>query len=647
VTDRSRRSVRIGAAALCAATVLLVTVGTSPALSQTEENSGAPELLLVDATGDPFVVLRSASEPAQVTIATGGVAAATESPIALRDTSIQVQTAIVIDNSAESSDLLDAFKTIASDYVNAAPANERIEVWTTGGGSRVRVGFDSTDSRTLRVIESLVPAAGSNNLWDAVRGVSLRFEDPVPGATNIIVLTGTVDGGSENSDILARGSVLGSGAGVFMVHAGKTTSSAESLLVSVSAGGSYALETDLEKLAAYGPQLSAAVQSTWVVAFDGEAVPSSTSITVDVDGSVVSGSYVFGSVAAGRALAPVLAPPPTTLPGLGFLEGQTGRLVGLGFGALAAALGAYAAVSLFSNDPSALDDVLQAYGSPLGESAADTGAEKGSFAKNLFLRRAVELTEGLVEKQGALDRAEATLERANVPLRAGEAVTAYIGIVFAALAIGILFVGGITGLLAMGLLGVLAPPAVLNFRASQRKKLFSNQLPDTLFLLSSTLKAGYSFMQGVEAVSHEIEDPMGGELRRIVTEAQLGRPLEEAMDASAERMDSEDFAWAVMAVKIQREVGGNLSELLATVGNTMTARERLRRDIASLTAEGRMSAILLGALPIVLGGVMWLMNKDYIGVLFTETLGKILLATSIVAVIIGFVWMKKMIDIEI
>ncbi len=132
-----------------------------------------------------------------------------------------------------------------------------------------------------------------------------------------------------------------------------------------------------------------------------------------------------------------------------------------------------------------------------------------------------------------------------------------------------------------------------------------------------------------------------------MTEAQLGRPLEEAMDASAERMDSEDFAWAVMAVKIQREVGGNLSELLATVGNTMTARERLRRDIASLTAEGRMSAILLGALPIVLGGVMWLMNKDYIGVLFNETLGNVLLGTSVVAVIIGFVWMKKMIDIEI
>ena len=104
-------------------------------------------------------------------------------------------------------------------------------------------------------------------------------------------------------------------------------------------------------------------------------------------------------------------------------------------------------------------------------------------------------------------------------------------------------------------------------------------------------------MQGVEAVSQEVEDPMGSELRRVVTESRLGRPLEESLDGVAERMDSPDFAWAVMAIRIQREVGGNLSELLLTVADTMTQRERLRRDVAALTAEGRMSAIVLGLLP--------------------------------------------------
>jgi tight adherence protein B len=112
-------------------------------------------------------------------------------------------------------------------------------------------------------------------------------------------------------------------------------------------------------------------------------------------------------------------------------------------------------------------------------------------------------------------------------------------------------------------------------------------------------------------------------------------------------MDSPDFGWAVMAVKIQREVGGNLSELLMTVAETMTERERLRRDVASLTAEGKMSAIVLGALPILLGMAMWAMNPKYINTLFEETLGKILLGSSIVAALIGFAWMKKIINIDI
>ncbi|MFM7068489.1 MAG: type II secretion system F family protein, partial [Actinomycetes bacterium] len=166
-------------------------------------------------------------------------------------------------------------------------------------------------------------------------------------------------------------------------------------------------------------------------------------------------------------------------------------------------------------------------------------------------------------------------------------------------------------------------------------------------LLSGTLRAGYSIAQGFEAVSREIEDPMGRELRRVVTESRLGRPLEEALEAVAERMDSEDFAWAVMAIRIQREVGGNLAELLMTVSETMTQRERLRRDVLSLTAEGRMSAFVLGMLPPGLGAVMWVMNPDYIARLFTPGLGYTLLGISVVAMLIGFAWMKKIITVEV
>ncbi|MEO0494496.1 MAG: type II secretion system F family protein [Actinomycetota bacterium] len=632
------------------ASALLLLASASTAFGQEAEPAAvAPELLLVDATAEPFAVIRTAAEPAKVDIVTGGVRAETQPPTPVGTSELQVQTALVIDNSAESAEFLDAFKAAAIDYVEQAPSSELIEVWTTGGTARLRVGLNTEHDRTALIIDGIVSAEGGNKLWDGVRGATLEFEEPVAGATNVVVFTGNVDNGSVSTPAQARGAVLTGDASIFMVHGGETTSPEETRLVNVSAGGAYALSEDEAVLAAYGTSVAEAITNTYVVAFDGDGVANGVSIDVIIEGATISGSYSFGAATDGRALAPIAAPQPTTLPGLSFLEGSTGKNIGLLLGAIAAALGAWSIVSMFSKDTSGLNDVLEAYADPYAQSPAGAADDGGStsFAKNLFVKRAVEITEGIAERQGTLERAEALLERADMPLRAGEAFTAYAGVVLGALAIGLVVIGGPIGALVLGAMGFLIPPAVVRFLANRRTKAFMGQLPDTLQLLSSTLKAGYSFMQGVEAVSHEVEEPMGGELRRIVTEAQLGRPLEEAMDASAERMESEDFAWAVMAVKIQREVGGNLSELLMTVAETMTARERLRRDVAALTAEGKMSAIVLGVLPILLGMAMWAMNKEYINTLFTDSLGKILLGASIVSALIGFAWMKKIIDIEI
>jgi tight adherence protein B len=172
-------------------------------------------------------------------------------------------------------------------------------------------------------------------------------------------------------------------------------------------------------------------------------------------------------------------------------------------------------------------------------------------------------------------------------------------------------------------------------------------VPDTLQLLSGTLRAGYSLPQGMEVVSREIADPMGVELRRAMTEARLGRELEECLGNVAERMGSPDFAWAVMAIGIQREVGGNLNELLTSVADTMIARDRLRREVSALTAEGRMSAGILSFLPPGLGLVMWIMNPGYISVLFTELIGNIFLGLGTVSALVGLAWMKKVITIDV
>jgi tight adherence protein B len=140
---------------------------------------------------------------------------------------------------------------------------------------------------------------------------------------------------------------------------------------------------------------------------------------------------------------------------------------------------------------------------------------------------------------------------------------------------------------------------------------------------------------------------MASELKRVLAEARLGRPLEQALEECGARMNSKDFEWAVMAIRIQREVGGNLAELLSTVSETMISRERLRREVRALTAEGRMSAIVLGLLPAGLGVVMYMVNPDYMSVLFHNGLGKMMFFGSIVLAVFGFWWMKKTIEVEV
>nr|NIR35071.1 hypothetical protein [Actinomycetota bacterium]NIS29112.1 hypothetical protein [Actinomycetota bacterium]NIT94353.1 hypothetical protein [Actinomycetota bacterium]NIU17957.1 hypothetical protein [Actinomycetota bacterium]NIU64518.1 hypothetical protein [Actinomycetota bacterium] len=294
-------------------------------------------------------------------------------------------------------------------------------------------------------------------------------------------------------------------------------------------GGGFATTSDLGEIAGYGSSVAKVVEGTWHVGFDSDVLADHNQIRVTIDGYVVDATYASGSVASGRGLEPVAPSSDGGIPGLGFLSGDTGRMVGLALGAVAAALGAYSVAMLLQKDESELHSVLSAYADPYSANQPDDGEESG-ISKNAFLKRAVEITEGLAERRGLLARLEGLLERADMPLRAGEALTAYAAIALASLVVAILFAPSLPVFLLLVALGAAGPAIAVRRKAAKRRKAFMAQLPDTLSLLSSTLKAGYSFLQGVEAVSQEVDDPMGGELRRIVTEAQLGRPLEDAMD---------------------------------------------------------------------------------------------------------------------
>jgi tight adherence protein B len=331
--------------------------------------------------------------------------------------------------------------------------------------------------------------------------------------------------------------------------------------------------------------------------------------------------------------------------GIAFFRSEQGLLIAIGLAFAGIGLAIYSLGLLFASGETSLQRLLDRYS---GENdGTELDDDEQALVQTALVKRAVEFSETFAEDRGFLGKIEELLERAKLPLRPGEAISFFAAAVVLCAGLGFAVIGGIIGLLLSAFLSGVIMIVGAQMKAKRRIRAFEGQLPDTLTLLAGTLRAGYSLPQGFEAVSHEISDPMGYELRRVMTEARLGRELEDALGSTAERLSSPDFAWAVMAIGIQREVGGNLNELLMTVADTMIARERLKGEVAALTAEGRMSAMILGGLPPGLGVIMWVMNPEYINVLFTATLGKIFVGLGLVSMTAGMAWMKKVITIDV
>ncbi len=195
--------------------------------------------------------------------------------------------------------------------------------------------------------------------------------------------------------------------------------------------------------------------------------------------------------------------------------------------------------------------------------------------------------------------------------------------------------------------GVFAPWAYLSYKAGQRRKAFMSALPDTLQLMAGSLSAGYSMPQAVDTVVREGRPPISTEFNRALVETRLGVELEDALDGIAERMGSVDFVWVVMAIRIQREVGGNLAEVLTTVAATLRERERLRRQVQVLSAEGRLSAWILGLLPVAFALYLVVVRPSYLEPLVGNVIGWIIIGTGVLLLLVGGLWLRKVVKVEV
>ena len=272
-------------------------------------------------------------------------------------------------------------------------------------------------------------------------------------------------------------------------------------------------------------------------------------------------------------------------------------------------------------------------GGPLGDSA--------------MARSALGMADRVVQQRGLDQALGRRLEAAGLPIRTAEWLLIHLGIaVGMALLLTLLTAGSPVGLLVGLVLGLAGPWVFLSLRQGRRETAFLSQLPDTLQMLAGSLKAGYSLPQALDTVVREGEPPMSAEFNRAMVESRLGVPVEEALDGIASRLSSQDFSWVVMAIRIQREVGGNLAELLTTVAETLRERERLRRQVSVLSAEGRLSGWILGGLPVVFAGYLVVARPEYLAPLVTP-FGLVLVAIALILLVVGGIWMSRVVTVKV
>jgi tight adherence protein B len=284
-----------------------------------------------------------------------------------------------------------------------------------------------------------------------------------------------------------------------------------------------------------------------------------------------------------------------------------------------------------------------------GQIAADAAEKTKKKAKRKRDRKEVDPFATLsadVEDKRFTTKVQRDLARANLKLRVAEYYYIRIG---ASLALGVILfvlrdpISGIVGFLV----GYMLPRFWVGRRISGRLNAFNKQLPDTITLLSNSLRAGSSFLQSIELVSREGGPPMSEEMGRVVREVNLGLGMEEALHNLVRRIKSDDLDLMVTAIGIQQQVGGNLAEILDTIAFTIRERVRIKGEINTLTAQGRVSGYLVAFLPIGLGVALNAINPAFMAPLFSETIGRILIGVGAVMMTIGFLAIRKITDIKV
>ena len=294
---------------------------------------------------------------------------------------------------------------------------------------------------------------------------------------------------------------------------------------------------------------------------------------------------------------------------------------------------------------------LERYASAQGDGGADGGPPESAVVAGISR---------VIERQDLATRLSTELARADLKMKPAEFILAWIATPFvfvvAAFLVGLIFEGfrNPVALVAIFLIGAYAPRWYLGYRQRKRLKEFGVQLPDTITLLANSLRAGSSFLQGIELVTREARPPISEEFERVVREMQLGLALQPALNNLVRRVASEDLELMVTAIQIQSQVGGNLATVLDSIAHTIRERIRIVGEINTLTAMQRYSGYVITLLPVGLAGLLFLISPTYISVMLENPpemlglpMGSVFFLVGLISMGIGYMFIRRIVDIKV
>jgi tight adherence protein B len=527
----------------------------------------------------------------------------------------------------------------AAAFVGAKPPQDRIALVVFGRRPVALTRFSTATIDADNALRTLgVDGRQGTALYDAVVASARALAAEPAGGRVVIVLTDGRDVSSGASAQDAVDAARQAGAVVYPIAVGTDAAVAPLKKLASATGGTFYGAASSSALKGVYASIAAELRRTWRLEYVTAARPGDhlrLEASVPAQGAARADASVpsdLGAAASAQSKPSPLLPSP--------VYGAGGDLVLLSLVALLILL---AAAFAFATAKGSWVQKRLAPHVAATRRTTKRGQERERLA---FLSGLFGATEKAFAHRRHWHRIQVKLERADVPLKTVEFVWLCVGSAFV---LGLF--AAITGrsslmILASFAVGALVPYWVVSFKARRRVRDFEEQLPDLLITMAASLKAGHSFKQGVQSVVDEGQEPAAKEFKRVLTETQLGRPMDEALSETAERIGSKNFSFVITAVTIQRQIGGSLAGLFDMVADTVRQRQQFARKIRSLTAMGRASAYVLVGLPFVVAGAITLLNPSYMDPLYHTSTGHFLIFLGLGMMAFGSLLLKKIVSFK-